>query len=111
MDYIIVGVFIPAFALLDVDHPDVEYPARVAFVMLGQVLEEFTQQYGSDVWSTCSTPESLPMEKAEEYVTNYQNPSEADKVTKIQNDLDETTSILHKTIDSVCLLRASKLHF
>lgn len=88
---------------------DVEYPARVAFVMLGQVLEDFTQQYGSDVWLSSTTPESLPMgEKGDEYVTKYQNPAEADKVTKIQKDLDETTSILHKTIDSV-LERGVKL--
>eukprot|EP00527_Entomoneis_sp_CCMP2396_P009436 CAMPEP_0198138944 /NCGR_PEP_ID=MMETSP1443-20131203/2302_1 /TAXON_ID=186043 /ORGANISM="Entomoneis sp., Strain CCMP2396" /LENGTH=201 /DNA_ID=CAMNT_0043800901 /DNA_START=149 /DNA_END=754 /DNA_ORIENTATION=+ len=87
---------------------DTEYPARVAFVMLGQVLDEFTQQYGSDIWTACATPESLPLEKGEEYVNKYQNPAEADKVTKIQNDLDETTSILHKTIDSV-LERGVKL--
>ncbi|KAL7558526.1 hypothetical protein ACA910_008120 [Epithemia clementina (nom. ined.)] len=87
---------------------DTEYPARVAFVMLGQVLEEFTQQYGSDVWSVATTPESLPFAKGEEYVAKYQDPAQADKVTKIQRDLDETTSILHKTIDSV-LERGAKL--
>ena len=87
---------------------DAEYPARVAFVMLGQVLDEFTQQYGSDVWSVATTPESLPFAKGEEYVAKYQNPSEADKVTKIQKDLDETTSILHKTIEGV-LERGAKL--
>ena len=38
----------------------------------------------------------------------YQDPSEADKVTKIQRDLDETTQILHKTIDGV-LERGVKL--
>ena len=46
--------------------------------------------------------------KAEEYLQKYQNPAEADKVTKIQKDLDETTQILHKTIDSV-LERGVKL--
>ena len=45
---------------------------------------------------------------AESYVQKYQNPAEADKVTKIQKDLDETTRILHKTIDSV-LERGVKL--
>ena len=87
---------------------DMEYPARVAFVMLGQVLDDFTQQYGADLWQSCATPESMPMEQGDDYVQKYQNPAEADKVTKIQNDLDETTQILHKTIDSV-LERGVKL--
>ena len=86
---------------------DMEYPARVAFVMLGQLLDEYTQQHG-DAWKSATEPESVPFPKAETYVQKYQNPAEADKVTKIQKDLDETTQILHKTIDSV-LERGVKL--
>jgi synaptobrevin homolog YKT6 len=86
---------------------DLEYPARVAFVLLSQLLDEFTTQYG-DSWQTVTTAESMAFPKAEEYLQKYQNPAEADKVTKIQRDLDETTSILHKTIDSV-LERGVKL--
>ena len=86
---------------------DTEYPARVAFVMLGQLLDEYTQQHG-DSWKQVTTPESVPFPPAEQYLQKYQNPAEADKVTKIQKDLDETTSILHKTIDSV-LERGVKL--
>jgi synaptobrevin homolog YKT6 len=86
---------------------DQEYPARVAFVMLGQLLDDFSAQYG-DAWKTVTAPETMAFPKAEEYLAKYQNPAEADKVTKIQKDLDETTQILHKTIDSV-LERGVKL--
>jgi synaptobrevin family protein YKT6 len=86
---------------------DLEYPARVAFVLLGQILEEFCNMHG-DSWKTVTTPESMEFPPAEEYLKKYQNPAEADKVTKIQRDLDETTQILHKTIDSV-LERGVKL--
>lgn len=86
---------------------DQEYPARVAFVLLGQLLEEFAAAQG-DSWKTVTAPESVTFPKADEYLTKYQDPSEADKVTKIQKDLDETTQILHKTIDSV-LERGVKL--
>ena len=86
---------------------DQEYPARVAFVLLGQLLEDFCAEHG-DAWKTATTPESMVFPKAEEYLQKYQNPAEADKVTKIQKDLDETTQILHKTIDSV-LERGVKL--
>jgi synaptobrevin family protein YKT6 len=86
---------------------DQDYPARVAFVLLGQMLDDFTQEHG-DSWKTVMQPESVIFPKADEYLQKYQDPSEADKVTKIQKDLDETTQILHKTIDSV-LERGVKL--
>ena len=38
----------------------------------------------------------------------YQDPAAADKLTKIQRDLDETQAVLHQTIDSV-LERGVKL--
>lgn len=87
---------------------DSEYPARVAFVLLGEMLEDYTSAVG-DTWKTVVTPESVVYPKLEEhYLAKYQDPAAADKVTKIQKDLDETTQILHKTIDSV-LERGVKL--
>ena len=86
---------------------DQEYPARVAFGLLGSLLDDFVQEHG-DSWKTVTTPESMTFAKSDEYLQKYQNPAEADKVTKIQKDLDETTQILHKTIDSV-LERGVKL--
>ena len=86
---------------------DLEYPARVAFVLIGQLLEEFSAAHG-DTWKSCNAPESMNFPKLDEYLQKYQDPAEADKITKIQKDLDETTQILHKTIDSV-LERGVKL--
>lgn len=86
---------------------DLEYPSRVAFVLLTQLLDDFTAAVG-DTWKTCTTPESMAFPAMEDYLQKYQDPSAADKITKIQNDLDETTQILHKTIDSV-LERGVKL--
>ncbi len=86
---------------------DSEYPARVAFVLLTQLLDDFTSAVG-DAWKTCTTPESMAFPALDDYLQKYQDPSAADKITKIQNDLDETTQILHKTIDSV-LERGVKL--
>jgi len=86
---------------------DSEYPSRVAFVLLTQILEEFIVTVGVE-WKTTSSSDCISFPVIEEYLTRYQNPGEADKVTKIQQDLDETTQILHKTIDSV-LERGTKL--
>lgn len=86
---------------------DLEYPSRVAFVLLTQLLDDFTNTLG-DSWTSVDSPDSVTFAPIEEYLQKYQNPAEADKVTKIQNDLDETTQVLHKTIDSV-LERGVKL--
>jgi len=86
---------------------DAEYPSRVAFVLLTQILEDFVVTVGTP-WRTVSEPDSISFPAIDEYLRRYQNPGEADKVTKIQQDLDETTQILHKTIDSV-LERGTKL--
>ncbi|CAO3622808.1 unnamed protein product [Mucor hiemalis] len=46
--------------------------------------------------------------KLTEYLRKYQDPQQADTIMKVQKELDETTAILHKTIDSV-LQRGEKL--
>lgn len=85
---------------------DLEYPPRVSFVLLTQLLDEFTTAMGNS-WMS-ATPNSLTYPPLEDYLAKYQDPTAADKVSKIQKDLDETTNILHKTIDSV-LERGVKL--
>lgn len=86
---------------------DQEYPSRVAFVLLTQVLDEFTTEYGNS-WRDNAQAYTMTFAPLEEYLVKYQDPAAADKVTKIQKDLDDTTQILHKTIDSV-LERGVKL--
>ncbi len=46
---------------------DLEYPARVAFVLLGQLLEDFTAAVG-DSWKTCTIPETIAFPKIDEYL-------------------------------------------
>jgi len=86
---------------------DLEYPSRVAFVLLTEVLDGFTNANGTS-WRDSTEPYSMMFEPLEGYLVKYQDPAAADKVTKIQKDLDDTTQILHKTIDSV-LERGVKL--
>ncbi len=88
---------------------DLEYPSRVAFVLLTQVMDEFTNAHGNS-WSNTTTADTYAIDfpPLETYLEKYQDPAAADKVTKIQKDLEDTTQILHKTIDSV-LERGVKL--
>mmetsp|Transcript_50605 Transcript_50605/g.50978 ORF Transcript_50605/g.50978 Transcript_50605/m.50978 type:complete len:161 (+) Transcript_50605:576-1058(+) len=103
----VVHVYVRSDGLAGTVTSDLEYPARVAFVLLTQMLDEYAAAVG-ETWKIASEPESVAFPKIEEYLSKYQDPAAADKITKIQNDLDETTAVLHKTIDSV-LERGAKL--
>lgn len=84
-----------------------EYPPRSAFSVVNKVLDEYTAQKGNS-WqqAIADNKDSLPF--LEDALAKYQDPVEADKLMKIQKELDETKIILHKTIDSV-LDRGEKL--
>jgi len=72
-----------------------------------QVLEEYQKTFGES-WRTTKEDATQPWQYLNDALTKYQDPAEADKLLKIQRDLDETKIILHKTIDSV-LARGERL--
>lgn len=90
-------------AVLISDH---EYPQRVGFTLLNKVLDDFTSKYSSFLWSDPKQEFTFP--EAAECLQKYQNPKEADAMSRIQSDLDETKIILHNTIEAV-LQRGEKL--
>mmetsp|Transcript_19984 Transcript_19984/g.29563 ORF Transcript_19984/g.29563 Transcript_19984/m.29563 type:complete len:200 (+) Transcript_19984:49-648(+) len=85
---------------------DMEYPMRVAFVLLMNMMDQYTDQVSN--WKTETKDESIVFEPMNQAILEYQDPAKADKITKIQKDLDDTTEVLHKTIESV-LERGVKL--
>ena len=86
---------------------DKEYPARVAFTLLSRLLEEFNQKYSAQ-WNGALQDVFLPFPPLDKALAEFQDPAKADKIMKIQKDLDETVEVMHKTIDSV-LERGVKL--
>jgi synaptobrevin family protein YKT6 len=86
---------------------DQEYPQRVAYTALSNLLTEFHELHG-EVWPTLKEDTILPFPKLDQAIVDFQNPANADKLTKIHEDLEKTISIVHKTIDSV-LDRGTKL--
>ncbi|KAI3756729.1 hypothetical protein L1987_56551 [Smallanthus sonchifolius] len=86
---------------------DDNYPVRSSFSLLNQVLDEYQKNFG-DSWKTVQADCSQPWPYLDEALTRFQDPAQADKLLKIQRELDETKIILHKTIDSV-LERGEKL--
>ncbi|UZJ51490.1 hypothetical protein CBS101457_000810 [Exobasidium rhododendri] len=96
---------------------DSEYPVRVAFSLLNKTLDEFViklprSNYDSKV-NAVTTGSAQPPAKGvgilpaeafphvQDYLKRYQDPRQADNIMKVQQELDETKIVLHKTIDSV----------
>eukprot|EP00475_Leptophrys_vorax_P044086 TRINITY_DN8703_c0_g1_i1.p1 TRINITY_DN8703_c0_g1~~TRINITY_DN8703_c0_g1_i1.p1 ORF type:complete len:198 (-),score=32.43 TRINITY_DN8703_c0_g1_i1:214-807(-) len=82
------------------------YPTRSAFSVINKVLDDYSAK-GND-WMRATVDDREPDPSLEEALAKFQDPVEADKLMKIQKELDETKIILHKTIDSV-LERGEKL--
>lgn len=87
---------------------DQEYPTRVAFGLIQEVLDLFNKAYSEDKWSKLTSDQSLPVQGLDEIVAKFQKPEEADKIMKIQKQLDETKDILRQNIDQL-LNRGEKL--
>ncbi|KAL9982606.1 hypothetical protein ACROYT_G004671 [Oculina patagonica] len=100
-------VFVRSDSLGGVLISDPEYPQRVVFTLLNKVLEDFSQKISPSVWKTAE-PYTVTWPECEEYLQKYQNPREADAMTKVQAELDETKIVLHNTIEAV-LQRGEKL--
>jgi len=84
---------------------DQEYPVRPAFSILTKALEEFISRVPQ---SSFSNPSAIHFTEIQTYVSKYQDPTQADTIMRIQQELDETKVVLHKTIESV-LERGEKL--
>lgn len=72
---------------------DSEYPSRVSHTLITKILEEFAQKYSPDSWPNLQEKD-VTFPQLNVYLSKYQNPSEADAMTKIQHELDETKIIL-----------------
>lgn len=94
---------------------DHEYPSRVAHTMITKILDEFSAKVSPDAWQkglfifiyyqlcvcdfgyyflgseACS---AYPVNTLSVHLAHWQNPKEADAMTRIQDDLDETKIIL-----------------
>ncbi|XP_063989374.1 synaptobrevin homolog YKT6 [Diachasmimorpha longicaudata] len=100
-------VYVRGDSLAGVLISDHEYPNRVSHTLITKVLDDFAGRYPPSSWGTLNES-SCDFPSINTYLAKYQNPREADALTKMQNDLDETKIILHSTLEAV-LQRGEKL--
>lgn len=100
-------VYVRADNLAAVLIGDHEYPNRVAHTFITKVLDDFSAKVPPDQWRD-GKESTIDFAHLPALLSRYQNPSVADALTKIQEDLDETKIILKNTI-TAALDRGEKL--
>merc|ERR1711991_122341 len=86
---------------------DDEYNTRVAFSMLSNVEQQFLDKFRGQ-WEGVARDDALKFPVLDETLVKYQKPEEADKILRIQREIDETKIIMHDAIDNV-LARGEKI--
>ena len=73
-----------------------EHPSWGPFTLLEKVLDEFSKQVHMTDW-TVGSPDTIQYKytSLDSHLSRHQNPREADSITKVQAELDETKIIQH----------------
>jgi len=79
---------------------DADYPMRVAFSLLNEAMRQFETRNGNK-WMNVEHDVELDFPEGQELLTKFQDPSEADKITKIEKELDEVKGIVIKSMDDI----------
>jgi synaptobrevin family protein YKT6 len=87
---------------------DRDYPPTAAFSVVGKAMDDYVAQHGDAAWRAQAADSAAAQDILDGELMKYQDPAAADKLTKIQRDLDDTKVVLHQTIESV-LRRGEKL--
>jgi len=88
---------------------DEDYPARVAFGYLAKLCEDLAQATGGQLPASlednCLSAFQTPHANL---LKQFQDPSQADQLTKIMHELEQTKIVLHETIEAA-LERGQKI--
>jgi synaptobrevin family protein YKT6 len=79
---------------------DAEYPPRVAFSLLSEAVRIFMEKMDGQ-WQDMGKDAELKCPEVEELFQKFQNPAEADKLTKIEKDLEEVKETVLQSMDDL----------
>jgi len=96
---VLVHVYVREDGLAAAAVSDVDYNVRIAFSVLAQVMMAYEKENAK--WGAVESDGSDEPEWLVSELAKWQNPAEADKMAKIQKNLDEIKDIMHKNIDEV----------
>jgi len=79
---------------------DGEYPMRVAFALCSEALRYFLEGMRGK-WEDANSDMALTMPEIQELFEKFKNPAEADKLTKIEKDLEEVKGTVMQSMDDL----------
>mmetsp|Transcript_49603 Transcript_49603/g.106199 ORF Transcript_49603/g.106199 Transcript_49603/m.106199 type:complete len:201 (+) Transcript_49603:111-713(+) len=79
---------------------DAEYPMRVAFSLLSESVRVFLERMAGK-WEDATSDQALSCPEVEALFQKFQNPTEADKLTKIEKDLDEVKGTVMQSMEDL----------
>ena len=88
-------VFVRNDSLAEVVIADSEHPSWGSSTLLEKVLDEFSKQVHRIDWPVGS-PYTIQYTGLDSHLSRHQNPQEADSMTKVQAELNETSADVQK---------------
>lgn len=79
---------------------DGEYPMRVAFTLLSEAIRIFLEQ-NAGKWEDVPADTAIQCPDIEVLFAKFQDPSEGDKLAKIEKDLDEAKGIVMQSVEDL----------
>ena len=78
---------------------DLEYPERAAFILLNTLIMDFRENFPDPaMYENYTTDANLKYESLSIFLKKWQDPTEADKLMKIEKELLEVKEIIHKNL-------------
>lgn len=79
---------------------DNEYPEKAAFILINNILMDFRETFAANpsVYENATSDANLKYENLEIFLKKWQDPSEADKLMKIEKELLEVKEVIHKNL-------------
>lgn len=79
---------------------DNEYPERAAFILLNNLIMDFRETFSANpsVYENANSDVKLNYENMAVFLNKWQDPTEADKLMKIEKELLEVKEIIHKNL-------------
>ena len=76
---------------------DNEYPEKAAFILLNNLIMDFRETFAANsrVYEDAKQDAGLKFENLEIFLKKWQDPTEADKLLKIEKELNEVKDIIH----------------
>ncbi|KAF4683716.1 palmitoyltransferase [Perkinsus olseni] len=80
---------------------DGEYPMRVAFAFISELMRGFETKHPVSEWTNVRKDTNIDYPEGDELMEKFQDPSQADKIAQIQKELDDVKGVVIKSMDDI----------